>query len=62
MGIDIKLIDDVQFFWYTKKESDTLEIDIILVHYLAERIGEINPGYDIREWVWLPINDLEKKM
>ncbi len=61
MGIEVKVTCDTPFFWHTKKQKDGVEIDIILVHYLAERIGEIKPGDDIREWTWLPLKDLEKK-
>ena len=35
-----------------KKDEDTA---VILVHYLAKRIGEVKPGKDIREWKWLDI-------
>lgn len=31
---------------------------IILIHYLAKRIGEITPGKDITEWAWHDINNL----
>ncbi len=31
---------------------------IILIHYLAKRIGEITPGKDIAEWAWHDINNL----
>lgn len=31
---------------------------IILIHYLAKRIGEINPGKDITDWAWHDINNL----
>jgi len=61
MGIEIKITRDTPFFWHTKKEKGDIEIDVILVHYLAERIGEIKPGNDIREWTWLPLKDLEKE-
>lgn len=61
MGIDIKVIDDTPFFLHTKKVTDDAEMDVILVHYLAERIGEITSGDDIREWKWLPLADLEKE-
>lgn len=61
MGIEVKILNDVPFFWHTKKVKDDGEIDVILVHYLAERVGEITPGDDIERWVWLPINDLEKE-
>jgi len=61
MGIEINITNETPFFLHTKKEKDGLELDVILVHYLAERLGEIKPGEDIREWVWLPLKDLEKE-
>ncbi len=61
MGIKIKILNLTPFFWHTKKESDTGDIDVILVHYLAERIGEINPGEDIRKWDWIPLENLAKE-
>lgn len=61
MGIDVKIINDSPFFWYTKKEKDGQEVDIILVHYLAERLGEVTPGADIQTWAWVPIQELEKE-
>ena len=57
MGIEIKILDNEPFFTFTRKEKDSKEIDIILVHFLAKRIGEIKPGTDIREWGW---HDLQK--
>ena len=57
MGIKIKILDNEPFFTFTRKEKDDKEIDIILVHFLAKRIGEIKPGTDIREWAW---HDLQK--
>ncbi|MFA6307024.1 MAG: NUDIX domain-containing protein [Patescibacteria group bacterium] len=58
MGIEIKILDEEPFFSFTRKETDEGKIDIILVHFLAERIGEIKPGEDIREWRWFDINNL----
>lgn len=58
MGIDWEIINPEPFFMYTKKETVDGLIDVILVHYLAKRIGEINPGADIREWRWIPVNEL----
>lgn len=53
MGIDIEII----------KPMSTLMVEheggiVVLVHYLAKRIGEVTPGDDIREWTWLDINNL----
>ena len=52
MGIGIKILDQNPFISFARKKTDAGEIDIILVHFLAERIGEIKPGEDIREWGW----------
>lgn len=62
MGIEIKILNEKPFLMHTIKETSEGKIDIILVHYLAERIGEINPGSDIRQWGWLPIDDLPKNL
>jgi len=59
MGIEIKIIDREPFLTYTQKETEEGTIDVILVHYLAERIGEIKPGEDIRRWDWIPLDKLE---
>lgn len=58
MGIDIEIIDQQPFMFYTSKDG----VDIILVHYLAKRIGEIEPGSDIREWQWLPLDNLPQNL
>ena len=61
MGIEIEVLDEDIFFFYTKKEKNGEMIDVILVHFLAKRIGEISPGKDIRKWAWIPLEDLEKE-
>lgn len=61
MGIEIKIINPEPFFYYTKKEQMNGLCDVILVHYSAERIGDIKPGEDIREWAWLALEDLAKE-
>jgi len=33
---------------------------IILIHYLAKRIGEITPGDEIADWGWHDIDNLPK--
>lgn len=67
MGIDLKILDDNPFITFVRQEkpsdAEAMEgkgqmVDIILVHFLAERIGEIKPGEDIREWDWLDIDNL----
>ena len=57
MDIDIKITNDTPYLLYLPKPGEE-QIDVILVHYLAERIGEIKPGDDIREWAWHDLNKL----
>lgn len=52
MGIKIKILDNKPFLTFTRKKKNGKEIDIILVHFLAKRVGKIKPGTDIREWAW----------
>lgn len=59
MGIDIKIIDPKPFVMYTKKTTPEGDIDVLLVHYLCERVGEIISGADIRKWDWLPLEGIE---
>lgn len=54
MGIDIEIINSEPFIMHVKKEDK----DIMLVHFLAQRKDEIQPGKDIREWNWFDINNL----
>jgi len=55
MGIGIEILRPMSTL-VTKKNEST----VVLVHYLAKRIGEIEPGEDIREWEWLDIHNLPK--
>lgn len=58
MGIDVEIINREPFITFTRKETDTGSIDVILVHFLAKRIGEIIPCEDIREWAWHKLDNL----
>lgn len=58
MGIDIEIINETPFILHTKKETPEGKVDVILVHFLAKRIGEITPGEDIRQWKWIPLDEL----
>ncbi|MFA6446767.1 MAG: NUDIX domain-containing protein [Patescibacteria group bacterium] len=59
MGIGIEVINPEPFITFTTKKTDDDNVtDVILVHYLAKRVGEIVPGADIREWKWLDIANL----
>ena len=58
VGIDLVFLPESPFFFYTQKETPQGMLDVVLVHYLAERRGEIVPGPDIRESVWIPLKEL----
>ncbi len=55
VGIELTILYEVPYFYYTKKETSDGLVDVILVHYLASRVGEVVPGDDIDEWAWLDI-------
>ena len=61
MGIDIEIINPEPFLVYTKKETMNGDCDVILIHYLAKRIGEIKPDAGIRQWDWLPLKGIENQ-
>lgn len=61
MGIELEIINKIPFFWHTTKKTDDGIVDVVLAHYLAKRKSEIKPGEDIREWGWIPIEDLKKE-
>lgn len=61
LGIKIEILDENPFLLHTIKETPEGNIDVVLAHYLAKRIGEIVPGEDIREWKWIVIENLKNE-
>ena len=53
MGIEVEIIKSLKPILLYQNERV-----IILIHYLAKRIGEITPGQDIAEWAWHDIKNL----
>ena len=53
MGIDVEIIKPLRPVMLQKDGRV-----IILIHYLAKRIGEVKPGENIVEWDWHDINNL----
>ena len=62
MGIDLEILDNSPYFFYTEKEKNGKKISVILVHFLVKRLGEITPGEDILEWDFIDANNLEKEV
>jgi 8-oxo-dGTP pyrophosphatase MutT (NUDIX family) len=61
LGIELEILEEKPFLLHTIKKTPEGDIDIILVHFLAKRIGEITSGEDIQKWDWLDIQNLEKE-
>lgn len=53
MGIDVEIIKPLKPILMNKDGRV-----IILIHYLAKRLGEIAPGPQTAEWAWHDINNL----
>ena len=56
MGIELKIIRPLQTL--LMKRPETPDKMAVLVHFLAERVGEIKPGPETADWGWFDINDL----
>lgn len=54
MGIEIEIIRSLKTLMITRPNGSV----VMLVHFLAKRIGEIKPGPDILEWNWFPVDNL----
>jgi 8-oxo-dGTP pyrophosphatase MutT (NUDIX family) len=58
MGIELEILNIEPFVIWTCKDLNNDRLDILLVHYLAKRMGEVKPGSDIRAWDWFDLNNL----
>jgi ADP-ribose pyrophosphatase YjhB (NUDIX family) len=58
MGIDVEIIRALKPMMI--KHPSKEDTQVILIHFLAKRVGEIQPGEEIREWDWFDINNLPK--
>ena len=61
MGIDLEILDQEPYFFYAEKDVAGIKTSVVLVHFLARRLGEIKPGEDIRRWQWVDIAGLDKE-
>ncbi|OGH69756.1 MAG: hypothetical protein A2754_01740 [Candidatus Magasanikbacteria bacterium RIFCSPHIGHO2_01_FULL_47_8] len=53
MGIDVEIIKPLRPIMLHKDGKV-----ILLIHYLAKRIGEVKPGKEIAKWGWHDIHNL----
>jgi len=58
VGVDLELLDAEPFITYTTKQVEGGITDVVLVHFLAKRVGEVAKGEDIREVAWLDVKNL----
>jgi len=61
MGIEIEILEEEPFITFARKKTEE-DIDVILVHFLAKKINEIQPGKDIREWGWHNLDKLPQDL
>ena len=54
MDIEIEIIRPLKPLLIQKPSGEV----VVLIHFLAKRLGEITPGADIREWNWFAIDNL----
>jgi ADP-ribose pyrophosphatase YjhB (NUDIX family) len=53
MGLEVDLVQPLK-----PMMIELADKVVVLIHYLATRQGDINPGADIIEWNWFDIDDL----
>lgn len=58
MGLDIEIIDENPYIMHVTKKTQEGSADVVLVHFLAKKVGDITLGEDITAWRWFDINDL----
>ena len=54
MGIEIEISRPLKPLMVKRPDGSV----VVLIHFLAKRLGEIKPGPDIIEWNWFPIDNL----
>lgn len=62
MGIEIEILSKKPFVMYLKREIGKELFDVLLVHYLAKRTGEIVPGKETKKWDWFDLDNLPKNI
>jgi ADP-ribose pyrophosphatase YjhB (NUDIX family) len=62
LGIDVEILDKNPFITFAVKETPERKIDVILVHFLAKKTGEIKPEENIQKWGWFDLNNLPENL
>lgn len=58
LGIDIEILRPLITVLHKLIDEDG---HVLLIHFLAKRIGEIKPGEETLEWGWFDIHNLPEK-
>ena len=53
MGLDVVLKRPLKTLYYEFPDKK-----VVLVHWLAERKGEVRPGSNVKDWGWFDIDNL----
>lgn len=61
MGLEIEITNPTPFLMHTKKPNEP-EIDVILVHFLAKKLNEVEPGEVVKEWDWFDVENLPENL
>lgn len=61
LGLEIEILNEQPFFFYTEKESDGHKISVVLAHFLAQRLNDVCPGNETKEWRWLSREELSQE-
>jgi len=61
LNLDIKIINQEPFLLHVKKPGNE-DVDVLLAHYLSERIGEPTAGAENKDWRWFDVNDLPENI
>ena len=54
MGIKIEIEKPLETYLHKRDDNSV----VILIHFLAKRIGEVTLGAEIEDWNWFPIDEL----
>lgn len=62
MGLDVEILSDEPYFFYTEKAINGEKTSIILAHFLAKRLNDVSMGLDTVDFKWVDINELDNEI
>ena len=61
LGLEIEILNEQPFFFYTEKESDGYKISVVLAHFISKRLSDVCSGNETKEWRWLSEEELNQE-